>query len=199
MRLTTASPQDGLRELPRWNSDFDVFVFEGIAHPVILLHGQGILSRRNARLLQPFRVHVEPACTVLHNSTVPILPFSAQEPVDEDLGRARMGRIFNDANNAECIACRQTFFRDRRGFNWQPGFDKGFSLAAAQAESDRDFPLARASASWRKSRVKKRSCSTSFFKNSSPRCSHINDQMDCPELGTRGSLKPMRPFHFGFK
>src|SRR5438093_6205589 len=139
MRLTTSSPQDRLRELPRWNSDFRVFVFEVIAHPVIFLHGQGILSRRNARLLQPFRVYVKPACTILHNSTVPILPLAAQEPVDEDLGRARMGRIFNDANNAECIACRQPFFGYRRGFDRQPGFDKWFGLAAAQAESDRDF------------------------------------------------------------
>ena len=79
------------------------------------------------------------------------------------------------------------------GLIGKPGVDKRIGLTAPRPKAMASLPLARASASWRKSRVKKRSCWTNLPRNSSPLSSHINDQIDWPELGTRGSLKPICP------
>src|SRR6266576_2011157 len=108
-----------------------------VSHAIVFLHGKRILSRRDAQVLEPFGINVEPPRAVLHDSTVPILSLSAQEPVDEYLRRVDVGRILNHTENAEGIACRQAFFRYRRGFDRQTGFDKRLGLTAAQAESQR--------------------------------------------------------------
>ncbi len=150
------------------------------------------------RSFQPFGIHVQTARAVLHDLGIPVLAFAAEKPIDKHFGGVGMGRILDDAEDAEAIARRQAFFGRRHRFQRQPRFDEGIGLTSPNPKATATLPLANASASWRRSRVKKSSCWTNFLRNSSPLSSHMNDQIDCPELGTRGSLKPILPFHLGF-
>ena len=50
--------EDRFRKLARRHSDFGIFVFEVIAHPMIFLEGNGILCRVHAQFFEPFRIYV---------------------------------------------------------------------------------------------------------------------------------------------
>src|SRR5215813_13331355 len=83
------------------------------------------------------------------------------------------------------------------GLIGRPALTNGSAWLLPMPKAIATLPFARTSASCRKSRVKKSSCWTNFLRNSSPLTSHMNDHTDCPELGTRGSLKPILSFHLG--
>src|SRR5215510_8706161 len=112
-----------------------------IAHPMVFLEGDRIFCRVHAELFQPFRVHVETSRSILHDSAVPILAFSAQEPIDENLGGIGMRWIFDDTQHTETVAGRQAFFRCWRRLDRQAGFNERLRLAPADAESDSDLAL----------------------------------------------------------
>src|SRR5262244_4471797 len=92
---------------------------------MVFLDGDRIFCRVHTELFQPFRVHIETSRAILHNSAVPILAFSAQEPVDENLGGIGMRRIFDDAQHTEAIASRQAFLRCRRRLDGRPALTNG--------------------------------------------------------------------------
>src|SRR5919106_1349908 len=130
--------QNRLGKFSRWHSDFGVLVFEMISHPVVILESQPVLRGLNTELVQPFGIDIEPARAILHDSPVPILAFSAEKPIDEDLRRVRMRGIFYNTQNTEAVARGQSFLGRWHRFYWQTGFDERFSLAPPYAECHGD-------------------------------------------------------------
>src|SRR5262245_2870424 len=126
-------------KLTRRHSDFGVLVFEMIAYPMVLLDGDRIFCRVHTKLFQPFRVHVETSRAILHNSAIPILAFSAQEPIDENFGGIGMRWIVDDAQHTETVASRQPFLRCWRRLDRQACFDERLRLAPADAEGYSDL------------------------------------------------------------
>src|SRR5262245_46709605 len=112
-----------------------------IAYPMVFLDGDRIFCRVHAELFQPFRVHVETSRAILHDSAVPILAFSAQEPIDENFRSIRMRWNFDDAQHTETVAGRQAFFRCWRRLARQACVNERLRLAPADAESDSDLAL----------------------------------------------------------
>src|SRR5262245_12938455 len=164
---------------------------------MVFLDGDRIFCRVHTELFQPFRVHIETSRAILHNSAIPILAFSAQEPIDENLGGIGMRRIFTTPSTPKLLLAGKPSLGAGAGLIGRPALTNGSAWLLPMPKAIASLPLARTSASCRKSRVKKSSCWTNFLRNSSPLTSHMKDHTDCPELGTRGSLKPILSFHLG--
>ena len=112
-----------------------------VADPVVFLEGDSIFCRVHAQFFEPFRVHVEAPRAILHDSAIPILAFSAQEPIDENFSGIGMRRVFHNAQNTEAIAGRQALPGRWRRLDRQTRFDERLRLAPADAERQSDLAL----------------------------------------------------------
>src|SRR6476620_4773401 len=101
-----------------------------VSHSVVFLLGERVLCRRDAQVFQPLRVNIESPGAVLHDFAVPVLTLTTQKPVDKNLGSVGVGRIFDDAEYAGAVACRQSLFRRGRWFDRQSRLDKRFGLTS---------------------------------------------------------------------
>src|SRR5438132_7767518 len=110
-----------------------------IAHPMIFLKADRILCRVHTEFFKPFCVDIEAPRAILHDSAVPILSFSAEEPIDENFCGIGMRRIFDDPHNTEAVARRQAFLGSRRRLDRQTRFDERFRLTPTDAERQSDL------------------------------------------------------------
>src|SRR5258706_15124103 len=84
-------------ERDRWSADLPHRRLEMGFQAQIIVDAHDILAPLHAVFFQPLGADVDTARALGHRLTVKLLPFFAQEPVDENLRRIRMRRIFHDS------------------------------------------------------------------------------------------------------
>src|SRR6266508_1151762 len=126
------------RKLPGGFAPFcdDVFTVE--SHFLELFRGRHIFCGRRVKLGQPFGIDVEAATALGERPPVKVLALLAEEPVDIDLRRIWMRRVFHHCDRAEAVTAAHTFFDRAQYFDRQAALDVGVDEALRQSQRDRE-------------------------------------------------------------
>src|SRR5712692_11275040 len=77
-------------------TDFVNFLLRLILQLVELLYGQKVLGRQHAKLFEPFGVDVQTPRRLPDGLAENLLPFFAEQPVDENFSGVGVRRVFDD-------------------------------------------------------------------------------------------------------